>query len=117
MADELNVKAIELSDAVANVELDLAITDDLRREGLARDFVRAVQSARKDAGLAPADRAVVRVCADDALWSDLESGVDVIRRATRADVFERVAEPQQVSAPVGDATATISVVRSDVSRP
>ena len=33
------------------VALDLALDDELRREGLAREVVHAVQNARKDAGL------------------------------------------------------------------
>jgi isoleucyl-tRNA synthetase len=38
------------------VALDLAIDDDLRREGYAREIVHAVQGARRDAGLAVEDR-------------------------------------------------------------
>jgi isoleucyl-tRNA synthetase len=38
------------------VALDLAIDDDLRGEGWARDVVHAVQGARKGAGLAVEDR-------------------------------------------------------------
>ncbi|MDX6697856.1 MAG: isoleucyl-tRNA synthetase [Solirubrobacteraceae bacterium] len=38
------------------VALDLHLDDDLRREGLAREVVHAVQSARKAAGLAVEDR-------------------------------------------------------------
>ena len=36
--------------------LDLALDDELRREGLAREVVHAVQNARKDAGLEVEDR-------------------------------------------------------------
>lgn len=43
-------------DAGAQVALDTALNDELRREGLARDLVRAVQEVRKSAGLALADR-------------------------------------------------------------
>jgi isoleucyl-tRNA synthetase len=38
------------------VALDLSIDDDLRREGLAREIVHAVQLARRDAGLDISDR-------------------------------------------------------------
>jgi isoleucyl-tRNA synthetase len=38
------------------VALDMAIDDELRREGLARDIVRAIQGVRKDAGLAVEQR-------------------------------------------------------------
>jgi isoleucyl-tRNA synthetase len=43
----------EASHAVA---LELALDDDLRREGLAREIVHAVQAARKGAGLEVTDR-------------------------------------------------------------
>jgi isoleucyl-tRNA synthetase len=38
------------------VALDLAMDEELRREGWAREIVRAVQNARKDAGLEVSDR-------------------------------------------------------------
>jgi isoleucyl-tRNA synthetase len=43
------------------VALDLELDDDLRREGLARELVRALNDLRKEIGLAVADRIAVTV--------------------------------------------------------
>jgi isoleucyl-tRNA synthetase len=48
----------------ASVALDLEVTPELRREGLARDLVRAVQDLRKAAGLAVDDRIELAVKAE-----------------------------------------------------
>jgi len=42
------------------VALEVTITDELRREGLAREFIRLVQDARKGDGLAVTDRITLR---------------------------------------------------------
>jgi isoleucyl-tRNA synthetase len=49
------------------VALDLALDDELRREGLAREIVHAVQGARKDAGLAVEERIALRLDGDGEL--------------------------------------------------
>ncbi len=49
------------------VALDLTIDESLRREGLAREIVRAVQNARKDAGLQVEDRISLHVGGDEEL--------------------------------------------------
>jgi isoleucyl-tRNA synthetase len=46
-------------DAGLLVALDIRVTDELRREGQAREIVRYVNEARKDAGLQIADRIVL----------------------------------------------------------
>ena len=46
--DEVNVKSVENGDELF---LDKALTEELKREGYARDIIRAVQAARKHAGL------------------------------------------------------------------
>ncbi|MFD8591537.1 isoleucine--tRNA ligase [Streptomyces sp. NPDC059637] len=48
------------SDSGATVALDLEITPDLRRAGLARDAIRLIQEARKNSGLDVADRIALR---------------------------------------------------------
>ncbi|HVP00922.1 MAG TPA: isoleucine--tRNA ligase [Solirubrobacteraceae bacterium] len=49
------------------VALDLAIDEALRRRGLAREVVHAVQNARKGAGLAVEDRIALTLGGDEAL--------------------------------------------------
>ena len=46
------------------VALNLELDDDLRREGLAREIVHAVQAARKDAGLKVEDRITLTLGGD-----------------------------------------------------
>ena len=53
IADEVNVKKVENS---TKFTLDKTITPELREEGIAREFIRAIQAARKHAGLAPGDK-------------------------------------------------------------
>jgi isoleucyl-tRNA synthetase len=54
------------SDSGATVALDLEITPELRRAGLARDAIRLIQEARKNSGLDVADRIAVRWTASSA---------------------------------------------------
>jgi isoleucyl-tRNA synthetase len=49
------------------VALELDLDDELRREGLAREVVRAVQEARKQAGLEVSDRISLELSGDDEL--------------------------------------------------
>ncbi len=51
--DEASTRVLESSTGAVSV--DLSVTPELEREGLARDVVRLVQSARRDAGLHLAD--------------------------------------------------------------
>lgn len=52
-------KALSGNDGI--VEMDLAMDSDLILEGLARDVIRAVQQARKDAGLNVSDRIILDI--------------------------------------------------------
>ncbi|MCQ4045925.1 isoleucine--tRNA ligase [Streptantibioticus rubrisoli] len=54
------------SDSGATVALDLEITPELRRAGLARDAIRLIQEARKNSGLDVADRIALRWAASGA---------------------------------------------------
>jgi isoleucyl-tRNA synthetase len=53
------------TDAGETVAIDVTITPELRREGLAREVIRLIQDARKNDGLEVTDRIWLRWSADD----------------------------------------------------
>src|SRR5208282_5876431 len=53
------------TDAGETVAIDTTVTPELRREGLAHEFIRLVQEARKNDGLDVTDRIALRWSADD----------------------------------------------------
>ena len=89
--DELNVKSVEIvtdsefESAQPSVVYDLTITPELKREGLMREIVRHVQSARKQAGLQIDDRIVLSISSDDPEISQaVDAFADVIKAETLA---------------------------------
>lgn len=60
LADEMNVKDVVVDSAAKDdVELDIAITAELREEGVLREFARTIQGLRQEAGLQPKDKIVL----------------------------------------------------------
>jgi isoleucyl-tRNA synthetase len=70
------------------VVLDTAVTPELEAEGLARDHVRAVQQARRDAGLDVSDRIALTIAADAATADAARTHAGLIRRETLATSFD-----------------------------
>jgi isoleucyl-tRNA synthetase len=68
-----------VNDGALTVALDITITDDLRSEGLAREFVNRVQNLRKDSGLEVTDRIRVLVRTNPHLDSALQLNSEYIR--------------------------------------
>jgi isoleucyl-tRNA synthetase len=66
------------------VVLDTALTPELEAEGVARDLVRAVQQARRDAGLEVSDRIVLTVVASSAVADAARTHQDLIAAETLA---------------------------------
>jgi isoleucyl-tRNA synthetase len=70
------------------VALDLAIDDDLRREGRAREMVHAIQNARKTAGLQIEDRIELALDGDASLLEAASEHHDYIASETLAVVLQ-----------------------------
>ena len=77
IAEEVNVKKVINGKELA---LDKTLTDELKREGYARDLIRAIQSARKHAGLKMDDRIKL------SLSVDLPKGYEgIVKNEAKAD--------------------------------
>jgi len=71
------------------VALDINVTEDLRKEGIARDFVNRVQNLRKDMGLEVLDKINIEVERDgETVTSALTSFKDYISSETQALTLE-----------------------------
>lgn len=59
------------NEGALTVALDVEVTDELRREGIAREIIKKIQAMRKDSGLEITDRIAVTVsknnCSDEAV--------------------------------------------------
>ena len=100
--DELNVKSVEIvtdsesESAQPSVVYDLTITPELKREGLMREIIRHVQSARKQAGLQIDDRIILSISSDDSEISQaVDAFADVIKSETLAVELNSAADESE----------------------
>jgi isoleucyl-tRNA synthetase len=86
------------------VELDITVTPELAAEGTARDVVRVVQQARREAGLAVSDRIALTVGADGAVAAAVRAHRDFVAGETLAVELTVLpaAEVDAPAQPVGD---------------
>ncbi|MCF6359823.1 MAG: isoleucine--tRNA ligase [Cyclobacteriaceae bacterium] len=86
------------SEGKLTVALDVTITDELRKEGIARDLVNRIQNIRKDMGLEIQDKIKVTIQENEAVINDALSGFnDYICTEVQAlslDVVNNLADGQ-----------------------
>jgi len=110
--------AIALLPGGGFIVLDTHLTPELEAEGLARDVVRAVQQARKDAGLDVGDRISLTISGDAAVVTAIETHRELIAGETLAvALVAREAETGTDGTPVGsDSSVTIAVSKAEGER-
>ena len=92
------------------VALNLELDDELRREGLAREVVHAVQAARKNAGLDVEDRIALSLAGDEDLLAAARAHEDYLTGETLATSLEfDGAQDEAESAEIDGRRLSISV--------
>jgi isoleucyl-tRNA synthetase len=95
------------------VVLDSRVTPELAAEGLARDVIRVVQQARRDADLDVSDRIALLVAASPAVAAAVESHRDFVAAETLATSLGFDPAANGFTGEVGDGEpVTVSVVRA-----
>ena len=100
------------SKGTLTVALDITITEQLQKEGNAREFVNRVQNIRKDNGFELTDRVNIFVAENEALQASLIEFKDYICTEILADSLVFVADLQEgTQIEVNDATLKVNVIK------
>jgi len=117
-ADEFQLAMVAEDGAAAEpfagtgaIVMDISVDEDQEREGLARDLIRAVQAARKDAGLEVSDRINLAISGGDAARAAIAAHGDFIKSETLALSLTEAADGGS-SSEIGGDTVTISVKKA-----
>ena len=98
----------------AFVVLDTVVTPELAAEGLARDLVRAVQQARKDAGFQVEDRISLTIAGTSTVQEAARAHEHLIAQETLATSYAVVDSVDGTEVSVGEGDkATVAVVLAD----
>ena len=94
------------------VALDIIISETLKQEGYAREFVNKVQNIRKDNGFELTDRVEVFMSENETVHNSFMKFKDYICAEILAEKFEFVADLQQgTQIEVNDATLKVNVIK------
>lgn len=105
-------RVLTLLDDGTIVLLDTKVTEDLAREGLARDIIRQVQDARKAAGLDVSDRIGLTLELDEESFAAAEAHREFIQSETLATSLSLGTNPGEDA----ETTTTIKAIRVSLEK-
>ncbi|WMW77794.1 isoleucine--tRNA ligase [Flavobacterium sp. 20NA77.7] len=76
------------------VALDITISDDLRKEGIARELVNRIQNIRKDSGFEVTDKIKVQIQKEENVYEAVQANEDYITSETLTESISFVDEMQ-----------------------
>ena len=111
--DDVAVGMLRSAGGGGFVVLDTVVTPELAAEGLARDLVRAIQQARKDAGLNVEDRINLTVAGGEVVRAAARTHEQLIAKETLATSYDVAESATGTEVVLGDGEkATISLARA-----
>ena len=95
------------------VALDVTLTDELKREGIAREIINRVQGLRKDSGLEVTDRINITVDTNDLVKSAIEANKEFICNEVLAKeiAFGKLDPSKALDAELEEGETYISLVK------
>ncbi|MDC1105680.1 isoleucine--tRNA ligase [Prolixibacteraceae bacterium] len=103
------------NEGALTVALDITITESLREEGIAREFINRIQNIRKESDFDVTDKVVITIQRHDNLNSALENFADYISKQTLASELSLVDEIANDSGQEVEIEADV-VTKIDVKR-
>jgi isoleucyl-tRNA synthetase len=76
------------NEGALTVALDVTITDELRKEGIARELINRIQNLRKDSGFEVTDRIDVTLQKDEQVINAVKTNLDYIKTETLTEELE-----------------------------
>jgi isoleucyl-tRNA synthetase len=80
------------NEGTLTVALDVTITDELHKEGIARELVNRIQNLRKDSGFEVTDRIDVKLQKDQQIIKAVDNNLEYIKTETLTEELEIIDE-------------------------
>ena len=91
------------------VALDINITEDLLKEGIAREFVNRIQNLRKSHGFEITDRIKVLISSNEKLNSAVTQFADYIKSQVLADSLDITSEHYKTEIDINEELTTVDI--------
>ncbi len=98
------------NDGALTVALDITVTNELRNEGIAREFINRIQNIRKESGFEVTDKVNIQIVKHDAINQAINSYNNYIGTQTLSNKVELVDNLEQNSANAVEINEEISTL-------
>ncbi len=109
ISEEVNVKEVKISGN--EISLDTNITEELKKEGIARDIIRAIQDVRKAEGLNPSQNIKLSVFASRKIEEVMSEFSEMIKAPTGVTSFEFSSTSEAHKVQIEDGEISFSIIK------